>query len=35
MLIDIRPLPGMDILELRQTMEARLAEALADFLNCG
>ena len=31
LLIDIRPLPGMDILELRQTMEARLAEALADF----
>jgi len=31
MLIDIRPLPGMDILELRQTMEARLAEALAGY----
>ena len=31
MLIDIRPLPGMDILELRQTMEERLAEALAGY----
>ena len=31
MLIDIRPLPGMDIQELRQTMEERLAAALAGY----
>ena len=31
LLIDIRPLPGMDILELRQTMGERLAVALAEY----
>ena len=31
MLIDIRPLPGMDVFELRQIMGERLAAALADF----
>ena len=31
MLIDIRPLPGMDILELRQVMGERLAAALAKY----
>lgn len=31
MLIDIRPLPGMDIEELRENLQHRLALALADF----
>ncbi|MEI7866612.1 MAG: acetylornithine deacetylase [Candidatus Methylumidiphilus sp.] len=31
MLIDIRPLPGMDLFELRQAMGERLAVALADY----
>ena len=31
MLIDIRPLPGMDIMELRQTMDERLTLALSEF----
>jgi acetylornithine deacetylase len=31
MLIDIRPLPGMDMAELRGQLNARLADALAEF----